>query len=58
MDGASLAQQLRAESAGLLIILMSGSWDPAILRISRPARFLAKPFSVTSLAQMARAMVK
>ena len=57
MDGASLVQQLRAESPGLPVILMSGTCDLAALRVSKPARFLSKPFSMTELAKMARAMV-
>ena len=58
MDGATLVQQLRAESAGLPVILMSGTCDLAALRVSKPARFLPKPFSMTELAQIARAMVQ
>ena len=57
MDGASLVQQLRAESPSLPVILMSGSADLAALRVAKPARFLSKPFSMTELARMAHAMV-
>src|SRR5690349_1636408 len=57
MSGALLAQQLRAESPGLPVILMSGGWDPAVLGVSTPACFLPKPFSMANLARMAHAMV-
>ena len=57
MDGATLVQQLRVESPGLPVILMSGTCDLAALRVSKPARFLSKPFSMSELAEMARAML-
>src|SRR3954453_2529778 len=46
IDGASLVQQLRAESPDLPVILMSGTCDLTALSISKPARFLVKPFSI------------
>ena len=57
MDGAALAQELRVDSPGLPVILMSGSFDPAVSRLSTPWRFLPKPFSLVDLAQMAHALV-
>ena len=57
MDGAALAHQLRAESPGLPVILMSGTSHLAAVFVSEPARFLSKPFSMTELATMARTMV-
>ena len=57
MDGTSLARQLRAELPGLGIILMSGSWDPALARIDMPVHFVAKPFCGAHLARIARGML-
>ena len=57
MDGATLARELRRTDPELPVILMSGGGDPLMHVVARPARFLSKPFSIGSLAEMARSMV-
>jgi len=57
IDGVALAQEIRIDSPGLPVILMSGSYDPAVSRISTPWRFLPKPFSLIDLARTAHALV-
>jgi two-component system cell cycle sensor histidine kinase/response regulator CckA len=54
MDGVSLVLHLRTELPALPVIVMSGSWDPAIAHIPGPTRFISKPFSIGSVAATLR----
>jgi two-component system cell cycle sensor histidine kinase/response regulator CckA len=57
MDGASLALQLRDELPGLPVLFISGSCDPAAMRIGNPASYLPKPFSLSDLMRITHSMV-
>jgi len=56
MNGVALARELRATSPGIPVIVISGSWDPAILQLPQPAEFVSKPFSVAQLVALAHTM--
>jgi len=57
-SGRELAQELRATQPGLKTIFMSGYSDHQVLRQDARAWYVAKPFSVESLARTIRRVLE
>jgi two-component system cell cycle sensor histidine kinase/response regulator CckA len=58
MDGPTLARKMELEDPGLPVLYISGQCDPAEVDLRHGSQFLAKPFSITTLIDQVRNLMR